>query len=202
MATTKTKKMTGNDVRALREGLEMSTAQFGKLLGLGPSAVTRWEAKKSKAVRMDPFAARVAEIIVGQSKKLGKSKFGEIVNKALEHEHDLFALWQILSMAFGESMKLVKKITGGGKKAKAKRAAKKTARVAKREVKARTRRTAPRAKRAARAKRTTKTTAPVKAKRARPAKGDGGNVPTSESKITPSAAKDHLEAAASETAQQ
>jgi hypothetical protein len=189
MATTK--KMTGNDVRALREGLGMTTAQFGKLLGLGPSAVTRWESKKSRAVHMDPFAGRVAEIIVSQSRKLGKTKFGEVVSQALEHEHDLFALWRVLSMAFGETVRVVKKITGG-KNGKAKRAAKKTARKSKRTAKkavARAsgrrdvKRPARRAKRVAR-KASAKAT-PAKAKRA--------PRPRAESKITPSPAKDLAE---------
>lgn len=210
-----TKKMTGNDVRVLREGLGMTTVQFGKLLGLGPSAVTRWEAKKSKAVRMDPFAARVADIIVSQSKKLGKTKFGKIVSDALRHEHDLFALWQVLSMAFGEAVKVAKKITSGGKGGKVKRTAKKTARKAtrtsKREIKAIERRVRAKAvrrakgSRAARAKRASAKAAPVKAKRAakaraprvRPAaRARATDVPkaASESKVTPSAAKDLAEA--------
>lgn len=165
------KKMTGNDVRALREGLDMTTVQFGKLLGLGPSAVTRWESKKSKAVHMDPFAERVADIIVAQSRKLGKSKFGAIVNEALAHEHDLFALWQILTLAFGETVRIVKKVTSGGKakrnakptKVRAGKRAKRDSRKA--EARARSRRAAPR-RRAARTKRAAKVAAPSKAKRA------------------------------------
>lgn len=185
-----TKAMTGNEVRALREGLDFTTVQFGKLLGLGPSAVTRWESKKSRAVHMDPFAAHVAEIIVSQSRRLGKGRFGEIVGRALEHEHDLFALWKILSLAFGETVKVAKKVTGGRNAGKAKRVAKKAARTAKRDLKTarRTTRktvTTRRAKRVPRTKRAT--TSPSKAKRAPTARArTRKSAATSESKAAPS----------------
>lgn len=212
MATTKMKRMTGNDVRGLREGLDMTTVEFGKLLGLGPSAVTRWESKKAKAVSMDPFAARVAEIIVGQSKKLGKTKFGAIVRDALAHEHDLFALWQILSLAFGEGARIAKKIVGGSGKGKAKRAEKRQGRRAAKKdgVQAHGRRAVSRhaskrrAKRAAprRAARRVPRAKPAKAKsapRARPAPKAASKpavgVPGAESKITASAHKERAEAA-------
>lgn len=210
MATTKNIP-TGNDVRALREGLDMSTVEFGKLLGLGPSAVTRWESKKSRAVHMDPFAARVFEIIIAQAKKLGKTKFGALVRDALSHEHDLYALWQVLSMAFGETVRVVKKITGGKKNKKptvrpgrqsrpskrARKASKRSARATERRIRrSRATRSRP-ARRAARAKRAAKAAvgSSGKAKRARPPArtADPKPSPVSESKITQSAAKEAVE---------
>ncbi len=96
-----TKALTGHELKALRESMELSTGQFGQLFGLSTSAVNRWEQKKGKVIRMDPFASKVLDALLKGIKKLGKGKFGQLVSKALEHEHDLFPLWKVLGTIFG-----------------------------------------------------------------------------------------------------
>lgn len=98
MATTKT--MKGSDVRALRDGLGLSRTQFGQLFGLGMSAVQRWEIVGKKQIGADPFARRIFECLVRETKRIGRTRMAKTLSKALAHEHPLFALWTVLGLGF------------------------------------------------------------------------------------------------------
>lgn len=69
--------MTGNQIRILREELELSAAEFASLMGVQQSSVYRWESSGNKRAVVEGFARQVFQLIHDLTLKEKKT----VVNK-------------------------------------------------------------------------------------------------------------------------
>lgn len=55
--------MTGNQIRRLREELELSATEFASLMGVQQSSVYRWESSANKRAVVEGFARQIFKLI-------------------------------------------------------------------------------------------------------------------------------------------
>lgn len=92
--------MTGIEVRAVREKLKLTPAQFGELVGATSSTVYRWESLGSRHVGMENHARRVIALADQQVSSRG-DRLSREVHEAMGAGGGLRGLYCLLRCAFG-----------------------------------------------------------------------------------------------------
>jgi len=86
--------MKGNQIRKLRETLELSAAEFASLLGVQTSSIYRWEKTGNKTAVVEGFAKKIFQLVSDL-----KVKEREVMVKSLRRGGWMAGLHSLLSMS-------------------------------------------------------------------------------------------------------
>lgn len=88
----------GSEIERARCRLGLSKTELAQLMGVGPSAVYRWE--NAANVRIDPFHFRLAKIVIEASQSPQAADAGYELREALRIDA-MRALYVLLGQHFG-----------------------------------------------------------------------------------------------------
>lgn len=95
--------MTGQEVYAVRSGLDLSASQFAQLLGVHASTLYRWESAKGSC-RIGPLQLQIIAVVQVRLRELrasGRQTLSVRLQRALLVNGNLFALGTLLQEIYG-----------------------------------------------------------------------------------------------------
>ena len=95
--------ITGNEIKEIREQLEMSRTLFAQLMGVHLSSVARWEKQVSAPVKVDPLHLRLLLVLQTEVAYREPVELANILVHALATGGTLYGLYELLRHVYEES---------------------------------------------------------------------------------------------------